>query len=224
MVISKPDRLIEPEPCGFLYLGFQLGAAPKGPLYRYTPSRQQAAARLLKAASELDRRPAVLRTRVFRSHLVPPLAGAPRCDFVMLIRTSSLEDLAEVRSGAVVESLGGVELLSGRNAARIGDTEADAGATFLFNHFTVGGEADPVGVWQTLVDWYYTRIGVDNSTALQSVSDGSRFPFVNYVRIPSSPPVFLLNQILRPSFYRTVRGALKRNGMRALPGFYRMLR
>src|SRR5690606_22791568 len=94
---------------------------------------------------------------------------------------------------------------------------------FLFNHFTMDGDGDAVGVWTTLTEWYTSTIGVDNSTALQP--DGKEQPYavVNYARLPSSPPLFLLNQLLRPSFHRVVRGTLKRNRMRALPGFYRLV-
>lgn len=122
-----------------------------------------------------------------------------------------------------VQALGAAELMVGPNAARIGDTEADENAVFLFNHFTVSGDADPLDAWLGLTDWYTSTIGVDNSTALRPVDDGSPFALVNYVRLPSSPPHFLLNQLLRPSFHRVVRGTLRRNRMRALPAFYRMV-
>ncbi|MGI5271462.1 hypothetical protein ACQEUU_20065 [Nonomuraea sp. CA-218870] len=223
MNTRSPLPLIEPEPYGFLYLGFQADAQQKAPLYRQTPARRQAATRLIAAAEELAERPEVFSARVFRTHLVPPLAGEPRHDLAMLIRTTTVEDLAEVRTDEAVRALGGTELIAGSNAARIGDTEADEDAVFLFNHFTVAGDADPVEAWSTLTDWYTSTIGVDNSTALRPCDDGSRFPFVNYARLPSSPPGFLLNQLLRPSFHRIVRGTLKRHRMRALPGFYRMI-
>lgn len=223
MTTRSPLPLIEPEPYGFLYLGFQADAPQKAPLYHQSVSRREAATRLIAAAKELDERPDVSSTRVFRTHLVPPLSGAPRHDLAMLIRTTTIEDLADVRNDEAVRALGGTELIAGSNAARIGDTEADKSAIFLFNHFTVAGDADPVEAWLTLTDWYTSRIGVDNSTALRPIDGGSEFALVNYVRLSSQPPSFLLNQLSRPSFHRIVRGTLKRNQMRALPGFYRMI-
>ena len=223
MSTRAPLPLIEPEPYGFLYLGFQADAPQKAPLYHQSASRRQTATRLIEAAKDLDKRPEVFSARVFRTHLVPPLAGAPRHDLAMLIRTTTIENLVDVRNDETVRALGGTELIVGSNAARIGDTEADESAVFLFNHFTVAGDADPAEAWLTLTDWYTSRIGVDNSTALRPVDDGSEFALVNYVRLASNPPSFLLNQLLRPSFHRIVRGTLKRNQMRALPGFYRMI-
>lgn len=223
MNTRPPLSLIEPEPHGFLYLGFQADKPQTVPLYRQSPSRQQAGVRLIAKAKELSERPGVLSSRIFRTHMVPPIAGAPRHDLAMLIRTSSAANLADVRNDEMVRSLGGTELLAGSNAARIGETESDENAVFLFNHFTLASAADPVEAWMTLTDWYTSRIGVDNSTALRSVDERSEFAFVNYARLPSNPPEFLLNQLLRPSFHRIVRGTLKRNKMRALPGFYRMI-
>lgn len=141
----------------------------------------------------------------------------------MLIRTTRIDALDAVRTSEAVRALGGIELLVGSNAARMGDTETDDSAVFLFNHFTIAGNADPVEAWLSLTDWYSSRIGVDNSTALRLIGDESEFALVNYVRLPSNPPRFLLNQLLRPSFHRVVRETLKRNQMRALPGFYRMI-
>lgn len=223
MSTRTPLPLIEPEPYGFIYLGFQADKPQKAPLYHQSASRRQAATRLVEAAKELDQRPEVFSARVFRTHLVPPLSGAPRHDLAMLIRTTQISNLGEVRNGDVVKALGGTEVIVGSNAARIGETEADEHAVFLFNHFTVAGDADPVEAWLGLTDWYTSTIGVDNSTALRPADDRSEFALVNYARLPSTPPLFLLNQLLRPSFHRVVRGTLKHHQMHALPGFYRMI-
>ncbi|NDL59496.1 hypothetical protein [Phytoactinopolyspora mesophila] len=215
--------LATPEPHGFIYLGFQADQAPKGPHYRATPRRRQQALHLIEAAQSLERWPSIASVRVFRTHLVPPLPGAPRHDLAMLLRTATVKDLAEVRNVAEVKALGGTEVLVGTNAARIGNTEADEESIFLLNHFTVAGDANPVEVWRGLTDWYTSKIHVDNSTALRSVDAHSPFALVNYVRLPANPPSFLVNQLLRPSFHRVIRAALKEHQMRALPGFYRMI-
>lgn len=212
----------DPEPYGFLYLGFHADRPQKAPLYRQTPARRREAARLLEAAETIGRRADVQSVRVFRTILVPPLTGAPRHDLAMLIRTAEVADLDQVRQAEEVKELGGEEVLAGLNAARIGETESDPEATYLFNHFTMTGDADPVAAWRGLTGWYLSKVGVDNSTALRPTGP-SRFALVNYVRLPGAPPPFLLNQIVRPSFHRVVRGTLKANGMRALPGFFRML-
>lgn len=223
MKTQKALELSEPEPHGFIYLGFHVGKPQRAPLYRATRTRRREAARLLEAADALSRRDEVVSVRVFRAFLVPPLSGAPRHDLAMLVRTAGVDDLDETRRSAEIAALGGTEVLVGSNAARIGQTESDLDKVFLFNHFTASGETDPVEAWLGLTNWYTSKIRVDNSTALRPKDDQARFALVNYARLPSSPPAFLINQLLRPSFHRVVRGTLKANRMRALPGFYRMI-
>lgn len=216
--------LTEPETCGFLYLAIQCGRPGKMPIYRQTATRRRGESRLTEAAQQLEKQPDVASVRVFRTQLVPPIPGAPRHDLALLIRTPSIDQLDSVRANTTVRALGGTELLAGANAARIGDTESDPDAHFLLNHFTVDGDADPVEAWLGLTNWYTATMRVDNSTALRASDGNAQFPLVNYVRLPSAPAPFLLNQLRRPSFHRVVRGTLKRNRMRALPGFYRMIR
>lgn len=215
--------LIEPEPYGFLYLGIYAERPQAMPLYRRTSERRRLATRLGEVAERLTQRHDVVSVRVLRAHLVPPLPGSPRHDLVMLIRTPDVDALDGVRRCDQVRELGAQEVLVGSNAARLGETEADGGGVFLLNHFTSGGAADPVATWINLTSWYTQKLGVDNSTALRPCTDDARFGLVNYVRLPMNPLAFLLSQVLRPSFYRVVRGALRRNHMRALPGFYRMV-
>ncbi len=216
--------LREPETHGFIYLGLHSKQRSLAPLYQQTKTRHDAAARLIKTATRLEKEPEVTTVRVFRTHLVPPLPHAPRHDLALLVRTENVADIARVRESETVKALAATELILGTNAARIGDTESDDTGHFLFNHFTVTGTADPVEAWLGLTDWYTAIMGVDNSTALRALDETSRFPLVNYVRLPTAPAVFLLNQLRRPSFHRVVRGTLKSRQMRSLPGFYRMIR
>lgn len=216
--------LTEQEPYGFVYLGFQAEAVQKAPLYRRTAARRREASRLIEAAASLEDLPDVHSVRVFRTRLVAPLSGAPRHDLAMLIRSTRVESMESVRTSDSVRALGATEVLVGSNAARIGDTEADENGYFLFNHFTATGDADPVEIWLGLTNWYTSTVGVDNSTALRPSDEDAEFALVNYVRLPTNPPLFLLSQLLRPSFHQIVRGTLRRNGMRALPCFYRMIR
>ncbi|PRX97707.1 hypothetical protein [Allonocardiopsis opalescens] len=213
---------VRPEPHGFLYLGFT--AEPqRPPFYRLTPGRRRAAERLVTAARTLAERPEVASARVFRAVFIPPLPGAPRHDLAMLVRTSGPGELAPLRASAELAELGGEVLLAGTNAARIGETEAREDAVFLFNHFTAESGADPVAVWRGLAGWYTAKTGIDNSTALRS-EPPSRFPFVNYARLPGGALPFLVNQLARPSFHRFVRATLAAEGMAACPAFHRLVR
>ncbi|NDK31675.1 hypothetical protein [Nesterenkonia haasae] len=222
MAERLPLPLIASETHGFIYVTFTV-QKNRGPIFRNTQRRRAYAKHLLGAAAELKNRADVESVRVLRAHLVPPLPGVPRHDFALLIRTPDFDDLGSLRDSEQYAQLGGTECLVGNNAAKIGDTEATLRGTFLLNHFTAPSSANAVDVWKGLTDWYTSTIGVDNSTALTPANSASPYELINYVRLNSPPPVFLLSQLLRPSFHRLVRGALKRHDMRALPAFYRVL-
>lgn len=207
-----------PEPHGFLYLGFQAEPRQRLPFYRQTSGRRSHAVRLVAAADAIGRRPDVVSVRVFRAVLIPPLPGAPRYDLVMLVRTTWVEQLGATPAWDEIAALDGEVILAGR----IGETEAGGRGAFLFNHFSAGSGADPVGVWRSLTGWYTRKTGVDNSTALRA-TEPSQFPFVNYARLPAGPVPFLVNQLARPSFHKVVRAALDANDLRALPAFHRLI-
>ena len=217
-----PPQFTEPEPYGFLYLGFQAEPAQRSPVHTRTPRRQQAAAQLVRAVPALVRRADVVSVRVFRAVFIPPLPGAPRYDLAMLIRTTSVDHLQTVRACAEVSALAGEQMLAGVNAARIGDTEARSEGAFLFNHLTAAPDTDAEAVWRSLTGWYTARTGVDNSTALRPIGP-SAFALVNYARLPVGPVRFLFRQLRRPSFHRFVRATLDAHGMHALPAVHRLV-
>ncbi len=64
-------------------------------------------------------------------------------------------------------------------------------------------------------------MGVDNFTLLQPTGDAP-YVFVSYVRPPGGAVGFMLAQLTKPSFHRYVRGALKANGMTALPVLFKL--
>ncbi|RKR86655.1 hypothetical protein BDK92_0903 [Micromonospora pisi] len=217
-----PPQFVEPEPYGFIYLGFQAEPAQRSPVYTRTPRRQRATAQLVQAVPALVRREDVLSVRAFRAVFIPPLPGAPRYDLAMLIRTMRVDQLQTVRTCAEVSALGGEQILAGVNVARIGDTEARADDAFLFNHFTAAPGTDAEAVWRSVTGWYTTKTGVDNSTALRPIGPSS-FALVNYARLPAGPIRFLSGQLTRPSFHRFVRATLDAHGMHALPAVHRLV-
>ncbi|WP_250006815.1 hypothetical protein [Actinoplanes sp. M2I2] len=217
-----PPQFAEPEPYGFIYLGFQAEPAQRLPVYARTPRRQRAAAQLVQDVPALLRREDVKSVHIFRAVFIPPLPGAPRHDLAMLIRTVRVDHLQTVRTCDEVAALAGEPILAGVNVARIGDTEARTDGAFLFNHFTAAPDTDAEAVWRSVTGWYTTKTGVDNSTALRPVGPSS-FALVNYARLPAGPIRFLAGQLARPSFHRFVRATLDAHGMRALPAVHRLV-
>ncbi|EEP74759.1 hypothetical protein MCAG_05086 [Micromonospora sp. ATCC 39149] len=217
-----PPRFAEPEPYGFIYLGFQAEPAQRSPVYTRTPRRQQVAAKLAQAVPALVRREDVVSVRIFRAVFIPPLPGAPRYDLAMLIRTMRVDQLQTVRTCDEVSVFAGEQILAGVNVARIGDTEARTDGDFLFNHFTAVPDTDAEAVWRSVTGWYTTKTGVDNSTALRPIGPSS-FALVNYARLPAGSIRFLSGQLTRPSFHRFVRATLDAHKMRALPAVHRLV-
>ena len=217
-----PPRFAEPEPYGFIYLGFQIEPVQRSPVHTRTPRRQQAAAELVEAVPALVEREDVVSVRIFRAVFIPPLPGAPRYDLAMLIRTRRVDQLQTVRTCDEVSALAGEEILAGVNVARIGDTDARTDSAFLLNHFTAAPNTDAEAVWRSVTGWYTMKTGVDNSTALRPVGP-SPFALVNYARLPAGPIRFLAGQLMRPSFHRFVRATLDAHGMRALPAVHRLV-
>jgi hypothetical protein len=91
------------------------------------------------------------------------------------------------------------------------------------NHFT--GPPDrsaAVDTWRQISGWYIAKTEVDNSTLLRTEEDAP-YVVVNYARLPGAVVPFMLQQLLRPSFYRCVRALLKRHRLTSLPLFVRNL-
>ena len=61
-----------------------------------------------------------------------------------------------------------------------------------------------------------------NSTLIE-FTDSQPFAVMNYASIPGPVTRFMLDQMLRPSFYRNVTGRLKKIGARPLPVFARRI-
>ncbi len=167
-------------------------------------------------AGRLEALGEVVRATVYRTVLIPPIAGAPRFDAGALVETTSPETVAGVRSSEAFGRLGADFAMAACNTRRIGDTEKTLSGTFLFNHFTAEDPEGAVRTWENLTGWYTTKTGVDNSTLLRPI-DEAPYAFVNYVRLPRGPVRFMLDQLLRPSFHTFVRASLRANGMVAMP-------
>ncbi|MEV0824958.1 hypothetical protein [Nonomuraea rubra] len=208
-----PISFTTPSPRGYLYACASVDPPGRAPFVRRSARREQALAQWRTLAQNLTELNEVATATVYEAVLIPPIEGGPRHDVLMLVQTTSPEELAAVP----VEKLQADLVMPARNIRRIGDTDATARGTFLFNHFTAPDPEAGVPVWDELAGWYTARTGVDNSTLLRPVEEGAPYAFVNYVRLPGSAPAFLLNQVLRPSFHRFVRSTLKANGMVAMP-------
>jgi hypothetical protein len=212
----RKATLSKPLPYGYLYAGMKIDPPGRVPFVRRSARREEALGECKAVAGRLEALGEVVRATVYRAVLIPPVGGAPRFDAVALVKTTSPETVAGVRSSEPFGRLGADFVMAARNARRIGDTQKTLSGTFLFNHFTAEDPEAAVEAWENLTGWYTAKTGVDNSTLLRPLGEAP-YAFVNYVRLPRGPVRFMLDQLLRPSFHTFVRASLRANGMVAMP-------
>jgi hypothetical protein len=211
-----PPPFTEPLHGEYLYAGWSVDPPRRAPIVRPSARRDRVLDRCRALADDAKSIDGVADATVFQAVLIPPLEGLPRFDVTVLLRATTPEALAQVRSLRPWQQANADFVMTARNTRRFGDTERTRSATFLFNHFTADDAAGAVRVWEELAGWYTAKAGVDNSTLLQPTSEGP-YALVNYVRLPHGATRFLLAQLCRPSFHTYVRRTLRDNGMVALP-------
>jgi hypothetical protein len=211
-----PPPFTEPLHGEYLYAGWSVDPPRRAPIVRPSARRDRVLDRCRALANDARSIDGVADAAVFQAVLIPPLEGLPRFDVALLVRATTPEALAQVRSLRPWQQANADFVMTARNTRRIGDTERTRSATFLFNHFTADDAAGAVRGWEELAGWYTAKAGVDNSTLLQPTSEGP-YALVNYVRLPHGATRFLLAQLCRPSFHTYVRRTLRDNGMVALP-------
>jgi hypothetical protein len=211
-----PPSFSEPLPGEYLYAGWTVDPPRHGPIVRRSARRDRVLDRCRALAHDAKTLDGVADATVFRAVLIPPLKGIPRFDVTLLLRATTPEVLAQVRSLRPWQQANADFVMTARNTRRIGDTQRTRSASFLFNHFSADDPAGSVRVWEELAGWYTAKVGVDNSTLLQPTSQAP-YALVNYVRLPHGATRFLLAQLSRPSFHTYVRRTLRDNGMVALP-------
>jgi hypothetical protein len=216
--------LREPLRSTFVYAAWSIDPVRIGPFVRSSPIRGQRIDKIRGIARELAQRADVEGVRVFEASFIPPLPGMPTYDVVILVHAQTNQCAAAIHDDPQLRGAEPATVFLATNAARFGDTETPAsGVNILLNHFV--GPSDrsaAVTAWREISGWYAARAGVDNSTLL-CTEDSAPYVLVNYARLPGAVVAFILGQLLRPSFYRSVRPRLKRHRLTSLPLFVRPL-
>jgi hypothetical protein len=195
-----PPRFTEPLHGEYLYAGWTVDPPAHAPIVRPSARRDRVLDQCRALARDARTIDGVADATVLQAVLLPPLKDVPRFDITLLLRATTPEVLAQVRSLRPWQQASAEFVMTARNTRRIGDTQRTRSATFLFNHFTADDPVAAVRVWEELAGWYTAKVGLDNSTLLQPTSGGP-YAFVNYVRLPHGATRFLLAQLSRPSFH-----------------------
>lgn len=204
------------------YLAWSIEFRCLGPFILPSRRRRRFLNELENLTPALNGEVAVEDIRLFEATFAPPLSGRPRFDIVLIANgRPGITATIDERVGAAL-SVKPAIARSARNAIRFGDTDRAPGQVLL-NHFASSAGASEVAeTWTRISEWYGSTLGVTNSTLL--VFDEPRpYAVLNYARVPGPVPRFMLDQLLRPSFYSHVRAKLKSVDARALPVFARRI-
>jgi hypothetical protein len=144
-----PISFTTSSPRGYLYACASVDPPGRAPFVRRSARRERVLAQWRALAQNLTELDEVACATVFEAVLIPPIEGGPRHDVLMLVQTTSPAELAAVP----VEKLRADLVMPARNTRRIGDTDATAQGTFLFNHFTAPDPEAGVAAWEGLAAW-----------------------------------------------------------------------
>lgn len=208
-----------PIPGTFTYLAWAIDTNTRGPFVRPSSSRSAFLEALTPAATQLAHTPGISRVRVFEATFIAPLKPCPKVDVILVAdHADSLrsENIQEAIAHGVPEQP--VSVLTAHNTYRFGDTDATH-APILLNHFAGNAHADTVTTTiRGISQWYADTLHVTNTTLLR-VDQPAPWAAINYVAAPNKVVPFLLDQVLRPSFYRHVARPLNKISLTPHPWF-----
>lgn len=197
----------EPAPYGYLYAGLRVDPPTRVPFVRRSARRAEVLRRCAAVAARLAESPEVVAATVYEAVFMPPAAGHPRFDVLVLVETATPAALATVSLG----DLGADFVMAARNVRRIGDIDRSRTGVFLFNHFTAPDFDRALRTWEPIAGWFTHEAGVVDSALLEPVQE-SPYVFVNHVRLPCAPIRFFL-RLLKPSFRGAVSRRLRAEGI-----------
>jgi hypothetical protein len=232
-----PPAFVEPSSRGYLQIRATVAPPVGPPLVRRNARRTRLLTKLGELGRQLSQSDAVVHVTVYRAVLLPPVAapghGRPaRSDVVVLVETSSVPALDQVRSEPAFEAMlaesrasaDDVQVTSAQCVRSLGAVDKSRPGLFLFNYFAAADSDVALGLWEHLAGWYATETGLDNSTLLAPLetTDQNDFVLVNHARWDKSLPRLAAEQFSKPTFRTFVRANLRRNGVTAMPALYRL--
>ncbi|MDX2355649.1 hypothetical protein [Dietzia sp. PP-33] len=237
---ADPVRLESPTDNGFALVAAEIGGWA-GPFPIPTRRRRRALDQVVPLLQRLADRDDVIEATAFRAALRPPGEGgrllrrtgvAPaRYDFVVLIRTRTVADLAALRADRLWPELMAVlddharhmHQVVASSPARIADVDHDPGNVFLFNYFHCTDPTRVRSVWEYTAGWFQRTTALADSVPMQPLPGASDdYSLINHCSWPNFRS-FLPHLLLRPSFRTFVLANFAANDIAAQPILYRRL-
>lgn len=235
---ADPAQLQAPTDNGFVFIAAEIGVWA-GPFPFPSKTRRQVLEQLGPLLHRLANRDDIIEATAFRAALRPPGEGgqllrqdeaAPaRYDLVVLIRTRTVSDLAEVGADqtwrdlvALVETHARhVHHVAASNPARIADVDHDQGNVFLFNYFHCEDPKTVRAVWEYTAGWFQRRTALADSVPMQPLPGATEdYTLINHCSWPNYR-TFLPHLLLRRSFRTFVLANFAANDVAAQPIMYR---
>lgn len=223
MTVTEPElsypraTFTKPLPYGYVYIGFRVDPPGRFPFVRGSAKRRGVISDCKRVARQLANLSDVISATVYEAVVIPPVAGSPRFDVLVLIETTSPASAATVQAAEEFLPLAPDFVMVARNIRRIGDGNRTKSAAFLFNHFTSADPAGALRIWEDITSWFTHKAGVTDAVLLQPTGDAP-YVFVNHVPLPCGPVRFLL-RFAKPSFRRVVTSRLTANRIGNAPVF-----
>lgn len=204
----------------FLYASWNFDLKTIGPFVLPSASRKNSLKKLINTLYELKNDDSFNEIRLFDIKFIVPVRNSPQVDVVMLangdfeIKEKFLKILSKDLKINPPKNV-----MTGFNPIKFGNTDMEK-SPILLNHFSFDGSDTEVLVerWHSISEWYLSKLKVNNSTLIK-LDYPKPYAVMNYAAIPGPVVKFMLNQVLRPSFYRNVPQRLREIQAKSLPIF-----
>lgn len=232
--------LQEPGGQGFVLLAAVVDRRPRFAWFIESSRKRRLIAELKRQARLLATDERVEEAVVFKTLLTPPGRGRylqhrpevhiARYDSVVLVRTTGLHVLPEVRSlpafRALQEALRAasddVLDLDARMGRCIGPVDHSRDGVFLFNFFFADSREQNLAVWEYTAGWFQDQTGLDNSTLLIPLDeDAVDYTVINHCRWDGLGDI-VPSLVFKSSFRDYVLAHFEANMTAAIPVLYRL--
>lgn len=224
-----PPAFAPPPGWGYLHIAAAVAPPAGTPFVRRDSRRAALLAQLKQLGAELETLEAVRSITVYRGVLIAPAERVARFDVAVLIETTTIGGLDEVRAAepyrrllaAVSEQTSELHVMAARCLRSLGEVDRSRPGLFLFNHFACEDAEVAIELWEHLAGWYVCETGLDNSTLLTPISEAD-YVLVNHARWEMSLPRLAFEQFSKKTFRSYVTANLRANHTVAMPVLYRL--
>lgn len=236
-VFPKAD-LLAPNPFGYLVAGAVVDRRPPFGYFVESRTKRRLLPALRAAAADLEAAPGVREAVVLKTLVRPPGEGAflkkrpavhrARYDVAVWVETEDPDGAALLPASEPWQRIErllkaaatDIQIITGRNARRMGDVDHTRDGVFLINYFYADSTEVNLAVWEYTAGWFQDQTGLHNSILLtpDSTTDYTVINHCRWDRLREIMPAI----IFKRSFRRYVLAHFEANNTAAMPILYRL--